>query len=111
MDTHIQGTEDSTPGSHIEKEIPADEIEAIGTVLIFVLGYLNGTSVKFLIDSGASECFVDTTFAEQNGLKLTKTKEKLKIHLADGIVCVSSWIVNKVVSLWGSMLNFWIFLY
>ena len=50
--------------------------------------------MKFLIDSGASECFVDTAFVERNGLKLTKTKEKLKIHLADGTVRVSSWIVK-----------------
>ena len=94
VDTHIQGTEDSTPRPHIEKEIPADEIEATSIVLLFVLGYLNGTYVKFLIDSEASECFVDTTFAEQNGLKLTKTKEKLKIHLADGTVRVSNWVVK-----------------
>ena len=56
---------------------------------------MNGISVIFLIDSGASECFVGKTFAEKNGLKLTKTKEKLTIHLADGTVRVSNWIVKQ----------------
>ena len=50
--------------------------------------------MKFLIDSGACECFVYTTLTEKNGLKLTKIKEKLKIHLVDGTVRVSSWIVK-----------------
>ena len=94
MDTRIQGTEDSIPGPHTEKEIPTDEIKGTSIVLLSVSGYLNGISVKCLIESGASECFVDTAFAEKNGLNLKKTKEKLKVHLADGIVCVSSWIVK-----------------
>ena len=68
--------------------------DGAGTVLLCVSRSLNGFSVKFLIDSGASECFVDTAFAEKNGLKLTKTKEELKIHLADGTVRVSSWIIK-----------------
>ena len=56
---------------------------------------MNGISVIFLIDSGASECFVGKTFVEKNGIKLTKTKEKLTIHLADGTVRVSNWIVKQ----------------
>ena len=42
VDTHIQRTEDSTFGSRTEKEILADEIEAAGTALLSVFGYLNG---------------------------------------------------------------------
>ena len=40
------------------------------------------------IDSGASDCFVSTDFVEEHGLTKTKTKEKLKICLADGSVRV-----------------------
>ena len=35
-----------------EKNELADEIEAAGVVLLSVSGFLNGFSVKFLIDSG-----------------------------------------------------------
>ena len=56
---------------------------------------MNGFSVTFLIDNGANECFVGTTFAEKNGLEMTKTKEKFKIHLGDGIVRVSNRIVKQ----------------
>ena len=88
----IQGIEDSDPGPQKEKEIPTDRV---GTVLLCVSGCLNGISVIFLIDSGASECFMGKTFAEQNELKVTKTKEKLARHLADGIVRVSNWMVKQ----------------
>ena len=111
LDTHIQGMDDSTPGPHTEKEILPNEIEATGTILLSIFGSLNGILVKLLIDSGASECFVDTTFAERNGLKLTKTKEKLKIHLADGTVRVSSWVVKQGCVIMGDHAEFWIFLY
>ena len=67
----LQRVEDSTTGSQAE-EMPANEASA---VLLSVSGSLNGFAIKFLIDSGASECFVGTTFAEQNGFTLTKIKE------------------------------------
>ena len=70
-------------------------IDRVGTVLLCVSGCLNGISVIFLIDSGASECFVGKTFTEQNGLKATKTKENLTVHLADGTVRVSNWMVKQ----------------
>ena len=35
------------------------------------------------------------TFAEKHELKMTKTKEKLKLHLADGTVRVSQWVVQQ----------------
>ena len=86
--------EESTSGSQVV-DVPVEEADTPGTILLCVSGCLNGISVIFLIDSGASECFVGKTFAEKNGLKLTKTKEKLTIHLADGTVRVSNWIVKQ----------------
>ena len=67
---------------------------------------MNGFFVKFLIDRGASECFVNTTFAEKNGLKLTKTKEKLKMHLVDGTMRVSSWVVKQGCVIMGDHAEF-----
>ena len=68
----LQETEDSLAGPQAE-DMPIDEA---GTILLYVIGSLNGFSVKFLTDSGASECFVGTKFAEKHGLVLTKTKKK-----------------------------------
>ena len=86
----IQKIEDSAPEPREkDKNEPANEIEAAGVVLLSVFGFLNGFSVKFLIDSGASECFVDIAFTEKNGIKPIRRKEKLQIYLADGIVRVS----------------------
>ena len=39
--------------------------------------------------------FGGKTFAEKHEFKMTKTKEKLKIHLADGTVRVSQWVVQQ----------------
>ena len=75
----IQEIEDSVPKPlEKEKNEPADEIEAAGVVCLFVSGFLNRFSVKFLIDSGASECFVDTAFTEKNGIKTIKRKKNDK---------------------------------
>ena len=52
---------------------------------------------NFLIDSGASECFLSTTFVEQNKLKIAKAKEKLRIQLADGTMRVSNFMVEQGV--------------
>ena len=91
----IQAIEDSVPEpQEKEKNEPANEIEAAGVVLLSISGFLNGFSVKFLIDSGASECFVDTAFTEKNGIKTVKRKEKLQIYLADGTMRVSQQIVQ-----------------
>ena len=70
----IQGAENSTPGPQSE-DMPTDEV---GTVLLSISGSFNGFAVKVLIDSGASECFVGTSFAEKNGLNMTKTKGNSK---------------------------------
>ena len=84
-----QKNEESTSGPQVEVNL-ADEIEAAQVVLLCISGTLEGIPVKYLIDSGASDCFVSTEFVEEHGLKTTKTKEKLKIHLADGSVRVTN---------------------
>ena len=84
-----QRNEDSTSGPQAEVNL-TDEIEAAQVVLLCISGTLEGIPVKYLIDSGASDCFVSTDFVAENGLKTTKSKEKLKIHLADGSVRVTN---------------------
>ena len=85
-----QGGESSVPGPQGDDEKLVDESEATSVVLLCLSGTLEGYFVTFLIDSGASESFVSTDFVEEHGLRKTKIKEKLKIHLADGSVRVSS---------------------
>ena len=74
--------------------LSGDEIDPFGSVLLCILGKVNGIEVTFLIDSGASECFLSTTFAKKNKLKIVQTKEKLRIQLADGTMRVSNFIVE-----------------
>ena len=90
----IQDVEESTSGSQVV-DVLVEDADTPSTVLLCVSGCLNGISVIFLIDSGARECFVGKIFAGKRGLKLTKTKEKLTIHLDDGTVRVSNWIVKQ----------------
>ena len=73
----------------IDEDIPAD------SVLLCILGELNGIEVTFLIDSGASECFLSTAFVEKNKIKTRKTKEKWNIQLADGTMRVSNVMVEQ----------------
>ena len=58
------------------------------------IGEVNGIEVTFLIDSGASECFLSTTFVKKHELKTTQAKEKLRIQLADGTMRVSNFSVE-----------------
>ena len=74
--------------------LSGDEIDPFGSVLLCILGKVNGIAVTFLIDSGASECFLSTTFAKKNKIKIVQTKEKLTIQLADGTMRVSNFIVE-----------------
>ena len=71
------------------KSDAADEELSAGCILLSIEGFLNGFPVKFLIDSGATDCFVSTTFVEEKELGLNKRKEKVKINLADGTTRVS----------------------
>ena len=65
------------------------------SVLLCILGELNGIEVTFLIDSSASECSLSTTFVEKNRIKTRKIKEKLNTQLADGTAHVSNLIVEQ----------------
>ena len=89
MDTGMQVDEDSLSMPQ------TNEIETVCSVLLCIAGFLNGIYVTFLIDSGASECFLSTSFVEKNKIKTRKTKEKLKIQLADRTVRVSNLIVEQ----------------
>ena len=89
-DAGVQVDEDSLPGLETDEvKLSADEDIPADNVLLCILGELNGIAVTFLIDSGASECFLSTAFVEKNKIKTRKTKEKLQIQLADGTVRVS----------------------
>ena len=46
VDALIQETEDSIPGPQSESK-PADEIEAVSTILLCVVGCLNGLEITF----------------------------------------------------------------
>ena len=91
----MQVVEDSQPVPLTnDVGLPGDEIDSPGGVLLCILGKVEGIEVTFLIDSGANECFLSTTFVEQNKLKTAKAKEKLRIQLADGTMRVSNFMVE-----------------
>ena len=90
-----QENEDSTPGPSDQVNL-ADEIEAAQVVLLCLAGTLEGFPVHYLIDSGASDCFISADFVREHGIKTEKTKEKLTIHLADGSVRVTNDCVRQV---------------
>ena len=80
VDTSIHVDEDTLPVPQTnEIFLPADETETASKVLLCIVGVLNGIDVTFLIDSGATECFLSTMLVENNTMKISKTKEKLKI--------------------------------
>ena len=95
MDTGVQVTEDTEPiekkyeNESVDEEIPAE------CILLSIEGVFNGFPVKFLIDSGATDCFVSTMFVEDKGLVLNKRNDKVKINLADGTTRVSKTYVKQ----------------
>ena len=92
----VQVDEDSLPRVEMnESDLSVGEDISADSVLLCILGELNGIAVTFLIDSGASECFLSTAFVEKNSIKTRKTKEKLNIQLVDGTVRVSNLIVDQ----------------
>ena len=101
-----QEKEDSTSGPQKSEVNLADEIEAAQVILLCISGTLEGFPVKFLIDSGASDCFVSSEFVRVHGLKTVKTKEKLKIYLADGSVRVTGECVQQVCVSFGEHTEF-----
>ena len=72
-----------------DEELPAD------CILLSIEGCLNGFPVKFLIDSGATDCFVSTEFVENKELEVNKSKEKMEINLADGTTRVSKLYIKQ----------------
>ena len=94
VDTGVQVTEETEPvekmyeNESVDEEIPAE------CILLSIEGVFNGFPVKFLIDSGATDCFVSTAFVEDKGLVLNKRKDKVKINLADGTTRVSKMYVK-----------------
>ena len=92
----MQVVEDSQPVPLTnDVELSGDEIDSPGSLLLCILGKVEGIEVTFLIGSGASECFLSTTFVEQNKLKIAKAKEKLRIQLADGTMRVPNFSVEQ----------------
>ena len=95
VDTGVQVTEETEPVVKMDETEPADEEIPTECILLSIEGVFNGFPVKFLIDSGATDCFVSTAFVEDKGLVLNKRKDKVKINLADGTTRVSKMYVKQ----------------
>ena len=95
VDTGEQVTEDSEPVVKMDENESADEEIPAECILLCIEGFFNGIPVKFLIDSGATNCFVSTTLVEEKGLDLNKRQEKVKMNLADGTTRVSKMYVKQ----------------
>ena len=85
---------DTESAIEMDENITADEEIPAECILLCIEGFFNGFSVKFLIDSGATDCFVSTAFVEEKGLDLNKRQEKVKINLANGTTRVSKMYVK-----------------
>ena len=88
-------SEETEPEKTMNENDAADEELSAGCILLCIEGFLNGFPVKFLIDSGATDCFVSTAFVEEKELGLNKRKEKVKINLADGTTRVSKLYIKQ----------------
>ena len=91
----MQVTEDSVHVPPRKETDSAGEIETAESVLLCVAGFLNGFPVTFFVDSGAIDCFVSATSVEEKRLLLNKSKEKVKIKLADGTMRVSNMYIKQ----------------
>jgi len=45
-----------------------------------------GIAVKALLDSGATDLFMDTTFAKEKGFKMERMKKPLMVKNVDGTI-------------------------
>ena len=95
MDSGELVPKDTEPEKEKNESDAADEEIPAGCILLSIEGFLNGFPVKFLIDSGATDCFVSTAFVEEKELGLNKRKEKVKINLADGTTRVSKLYIKQ----------------
>ena len=77
-----------------------------GVVLLSVDGQVSDIPVRFLIDSGASECFISQSVVEANGLLVRKSPERLKVHLADGSARSSNQCVKQACVNFGEHAEF-----
>ena len=98
MDTGDEVTDqnlvDTESGETMNDSVAADEKIPADCTLLSIEGCFNGFPVKFLVDSGATDCFVSTAFVEEKELDQNKRKEKIKINLADGSTRVSQLYVK-----------------
>ena len=78
MDSGELVSEDTEPVKETNESDPADEEIPTDCILLCIEGLLNGFPVKFLIDSGATDCFVSTAFVKERELDLNKRKKKYK---------------------------------
>ena len=89
-------TEDTAQEYEETTPEPQDALDDTGTVLLCIVGQLDGIPVTFLIDSGATECFVSTRVVRDHNMKICKKKEKLKIFLADSSVKNTSQCLHNI---------------
>ena len=89
-------TEDSAQEHVDTTPEPQAALDETGVVLLCIAGQLDGIPVTFLIDSGATECFVSTRVVREHNIKICKKKEKLKIFLADGSEKISSQCLQDI---------------
>ena len=95
MDSGELVSEDTKPMKQTDESDAADEKIPADCILLCIEGFLNGFPVKFLIDSGATDCFVSTAFVKERELDLNKRKEKAKINLANGTTRTSKVYVKQ----------------
>jgi len=56
----------------------------------------DGITVKALLDSGATDLFMDTTFAREKGFKIERVKKPLIVKNIDGTINVEEAITHQV---------------
>ena len=56
----------------------------------------DGITVKALLDSGATDLFMDTTFAREKGFKIERVKKPLIVKNMDGTINVEEAITHQV---------------
>ena len=89
-------TEDTAQEYEETTPEPQDALDETRTVLLCIAGQLDGIPVTFLVDSGATECFLSTRVVRDHNMKICKKKEKLKIFLADGSVKNTSQCLRNI---------------
>ena len=67
-------SEDTEPVKETNESDPANEEILADCILLCIEGLLNGFLVKFLINSGVTDCFVSTAFIKEKELDLNKRK-------------------------------------